>query len=288
MDANSGRWEFFPLQDGRTLLVYTQWSDMDSLGFTMRMMFRAQPDLRLAFPVATTTLVVEAIRRRAEGLPVTEPAPVTAPVSQPEIPLLSDPQSPVPLDALRFLSRSGTVIVIHPRQWIQTRAGPLDLVFVSSTAHVKTSAYTAQYYTRQFARYPEFFNQVRQTVHRNTAAGEFVDWELGLGFGFLAVGINFTLTYDEDPNGAILRYRTHAGDIEHVYGAWEWISLGEQESLAVYTTVSELGPDAPAIMKLVNLVPNRKITVGVSSSAIIAEKIRPWIEAQPAVTLQAD
>ena len=48
----------------------------------------------------------------------------------------------------------------------------------------------------------------------------------------------------------------------------------------VTAAADEFGKHAPAILKLGNLVPDRQLTVGTSTAAVITEKLGPWIEKQ--------
>jgi hypothetical protein len=249
------------------------------MGMVMRMMLRAQSDLRMALPVVNTSIVLDAVKRPAEGLPLEDAPPAAVGRSAPVVPLLRD--GDLPRDTLAALSGSGTVLLVHPRQWIQTPHGPLDLMFTTGAVKVKTPVEKARHYTMQFERYGEFFDQVRRVRTSDTDAGKEVNWRLGLGFGFLSVRINYTLGYTYTDEPLVLPFHIERGDIGYIYGAWEWVSLNENETLAVYTTVSEPGPDAPAVLRLADTLPNQRITVGVSTAGIILENIQPWLEAQP-------
>ena len=55
---------------------------------------------------------------------------------------------------------------------------------------------------------------------------------------------------------------------------------GADRTLTIYTTGSQLGDKAPAVLKLGNLIPNRQVVVGVSSAALIVEKQAAWMAAQ--------
>lgn len=82
MDENYGSWEFIPVHGGKdTVAIYTAWSDLASMGFVVRQVLKAQPDLALAISVSTVSLVAKAIRKRILEVFPHRPAAAAAPVS---------------------------------------------------------------------------------------------------------------------------------------------------------------------------------------------------------------
>lgn len=277
MAANAGRWEFFAVGPQETVAVYTLWSDLRSTSFILRQILDAQPDLDLAIPVSSAWTVAESVRRRVERRNPTPPADATGLRRDPVIPLYS--RGDLPEDVLRSLAARGTVLFIHPTQWLATAAGPLDLVFVTAVRPVAASLPEARRLARSFDRYHEFFEQVRGAKVTPTAKGLLVDWHLGIGFGILAIPLKYRLEY-VDAGPATMPFRRVSGDLDYVWGAWEWLADGDGRTLAIYTTGSQLGDKAPAVLKLGNLIPNRQVVVGVSSAALIVEKQADWIARQ--------
>ncbi len=277
MAANAGRWEFFAVGPRETVAVYTLWSDLRSTSFILRQILDAQPDLDLAIPVSSAWTVAESVKWRVEGRAPTPPADIRGLRRDPVIPLYS--RGDLPEDILRSLAARGTVLFIHPTQWLATAAGPLDLVFVTAVRPVAAPLPEARRLARSFDRYPEFFEQVRSAKVTPTPKGLTVDWHLGIGFGILAIPLKYRLEY-VDLGPATTPFRRVSGDLDYVWGAWEWLADGADRTLTIYTTGSQLGDKAPAILKLGNLIPNRQVVVGVSSAALIVEKQAAWIARQ--------
>lgn len=277
MAANAGRWEFFAAGPNETVAVYTLWSDLRSTSFILRQILDAQPDLDLAIPVSSAWTVAESVKRRVEGRAPTPPSDIKGLRRDPVIPLYS--RGDLPEDVLRSLAARGTVLFIHPTQWLATASGPLDLVFVTAVRPVPVDLPEARRLARSFDRYPEFFEQVRGAKVTPTPKGLMVDWHLGIGLGILAIPVKYRLEY-VDVGPATMPFRRVSGDLDYVWGAWEWLADGDDRTLAIYTTGSQLGDKAPAVLKLGNLIPNRQVVVGVSSAALIVEKQAAWIAQQ--------
>jgi hypothetical protein len=273
-----GQWEFFPQGTNSTIVAYTVWSDTESMGFIVKTMLSAQPDLRIAIPISSAVVAVHAIKDRVEGKKDL-PRDFTNLPRTPRIPLLT--RGDLPLPTLKKLSREGTLLFVHPTQWIQREGKPLDLLFVTGVKLSPLPLSPTTGYTTSFARYPEFFDQVRKAIVKEIPNGWMVEWKLKLGFGILSVPIVYTLRYEWLEPNRILRYYRVAGDLEYIYGSWEFLSDPEGKgTLTFYTTASQLGEKAPAILKLGNLIPNRQLVVGASTASVILEKLVEWIGKQ--------
>ena len=276
MRESLGRWELIPLSGDRTLAAYTYWSDLEGMGFMVRTALKVQPDLKMAIPVASAAVVLDAVRRKAEGRPPKDKPPTSAD-KHPRIPELAGGQ--IPLNTIQTLARKGTILFIHPPQWIKGAKEPLELIFVSAGGIVRAPLQRTIELSCSFSRYKEFFDQVVRVKTKEIPKGYIVFWKLELGFGVFAVPIHYVLKYHESTPTRLV-FRRLKGDLQYIYGAWEWIPLNDEETLILYTNASELGEKAPAVLKLGNLVPNRQVTVGTSSAAVIVENQIPWIEKQ--------
>lgn len=61
-----GRWELIPLEENKTAAFYTIYSHLQSYGRLMRFFLKQEPHLELAIPVSTGTLIIDAVKRKAE------------------------------------------------------------------------------------------------------------------------------------------------------------------------------------------------------------------------------
>lgn len=269
-----GRWEFLPSGTDATLLAYTVWSDTESMGFLVRTMLDAQPDLRIAIPISSAVVVVHAVKDRVEGSK-RSPSPQGTLSRTPRIPLLT--RGDLPRKVLSQFSGEGSLLFVHPAQRISLAGKPLDLLFVTGVKLSPLPLTETIEKALSFSRYPEFIDQVRKAIVKSIPNGWDVEWRLKLGFGILSVPVDYTLRY-EWIHPQILRYYRIAGDLEYVFGAWEFLPAEEQGTLIFYTTASELGDKAPVILKLGNLIPNRQMVVGTSAASVILEKLVGWLK----------
>ena len=264
-----GRFEFFPLAGDKTLFAYTSWTNFDTAGFLVRTVMKLQPDLLVALPASTAAVLLRAYKERLVGKPQQ-----AEPLRSPKIPMIG--QGDLPVDELRRLARFGTLAFVYAEQTIQAKNQTAPLAFVSGGALVRAPADVVKRYGTQFSRFPEFFDQVVEAKSVVVDKRRYVDWKLKLDFGFLKIPIFYRLEYADA--GAAWPFRVAGGDLEFIYGAWEWIPVSDTESLVIYTTASTPGKNGASILKFADLIPNNQMITGIAVSTVVVERQAPWIE----------
>lgn len=276
--GNVGRYEFIALTPNRTMLILTYWAELQGIGFLMRLLLRMQPDLELAIPISSGSLIVDAIKKRCEmASRKTPPHPSTL-NWHPNIPLMT--HSNLPLDTLQLLSRMGTIIFVHQPQWIKSKNNqPVTVRFVTAAARMQGPIKAVKPLVTTFSRYPEFMYQVKYANQKMTYDGMLVDWRLQFGFAIFRFNVDFLLDY-EWKSDTILTYYCKSGDLEKSYGCWEWLALSDNQTMTFFTTAIPMDNRVPFILKFTNIIPNSQVVMGASSTVVAIEKMTPWVEDQ--------
>lgn len=271
-DLILGCWEFIPLDCDRTLLVYTSWFEFGSLGWTLRTIFWAQPDLESTIPVTQSTILVRALKNEIEGRKDSAPeVPVDDLPEEPSTPLFTEDRAS--LESLTPLTERGTVMKVHPKQWIRDEGDSLEVTYVSGIGLMDIPFEEAREFTTDFERYTDFIQQVGRVECREESNGEIVGtWTLDLGINVLSIGLEYTLRYTPASDRA-LTFRRIKGDIQYVSGALEWVSLEEDRTLFFYTTATQVGSGDSFIVKMANILPHKQIVIGVAAGAMAVEKL---------------
>ncbi|ETR72799.1 MAG: hypothetical protein OMM_01441 [Candidatus Magnetoglobus multicellularis str. Araruama] len=277
IQGNVGRYELIAVSPNRTMLILTYWAELQGIGFLMRLLLRMQPDLALAIPISSGSLIVDAIKKRSEMTSKTLSYPKNLPW-HPNIPLMTNAKLPV--ETLQLLSRIGTLIFVHPPQWIRsTDNPPVAIRFVTAAARMQGPLKAVKPLVTTFSRYPEFMYQVKYAKQQMTYDGMLVDWRLGFGFAIFRFNLDFMLDYEWKSN-TILTYHCKSGDIEKSYGAWEWIRLSDNQTMTFFTTAVPIDANVPFILQFTRMVPNSQVVMGASSTVVTIEKMTPWVESQ--------
>jgi len=276
MKASFGRWEIIPISKNKTLVINTSWSDHKSIGFISRMLMRAQPDLAMAVPIGTTALMLEAVKRRAENKSSDSSMLVKSALTSPNIPYISNIN--IPKHTINALLKSGQVLIVHPEQWMRTfENDAFKLVFTSGMDIVNAPIEKVKQISTDVSEYSDIFYQVKSvTPHQDKMT---IDWRLKLWFSFFSFKIDLTHQYYWE-NDNILTFTREAGDLEYVFGRREWIALGPEKTLIVFTTGFQGGDAAPFFLNFVKMLPNSQVIGSTSVCSVLMEKHIPWIKSR--------
>jgi len=278
IQGNVGRYEFIALTPNRTMLVMTYWTELQGIGFLMRLLLRMQPDLKLAIPISSGSLIVDAIKKRCEMTSKTVQSHSKDLPVHPNIPLMT--RSKLPIDTLQLLSRIGTLIFVHQPQYIQSEKNQAIAVrFITAAARMQGPIRAVKPLVTNFSRYPEFMYQVQYAEQKMTYDGMLVDWRLQMGFAIFHFNIDFVLDYEWKSN-TILTYHCKSGDIEKSYGCWEWLEMSDNQTMTFFTTAIPMDARVPLIFKFTRMIPNSQVVMGASSTVVAIEKLTPWVEDQ--------
>lgn len=267
-----GGWEFIRLDDDRTLLSYSSWFEFSSLSWTLSTIMWAQPDLKHTIPITQATVLVRAIQndindmepdscnQKTENLP-----------DNPTVPLFTD--NGRSLESLRPLTRNGTLMKVHPNQWIRDVDDPLNVRFVTGIGNMNVDRDRAIDYSTDFASYTNYIEQVSQVrMETDSSDRKIAHWTLDLGIKILSISVRYTIEYLRK-NDNVLEFRRTEGDIRYIYGALEWMEIDEQETLFFYTTATQVGSGDSFIVRLANVLPHKQIIIGVTAGAMAVKKL---------------
>ena len=298
MKGGASRWEFVALENNKTLLMYTNWNDVESVGMVFKTVVKAQPEMKLTSPALSAALAVEAVQEYFIDPPESKPMPIpkiisgstTTPkpmatldqsdssflgeISEPRVP--SYQQENIPL--LRSLAQAGIVLFIHPAQAVRIEDEITELMFVTVLGGVNGGLEEVKNLSTEFMRYPEYFRQVARVREIEAEQGKEVDWYYRFGFGIISIPLRYSLAYRWQNDNQLLFDRV-AGDIDYIVGGLEWIAVNEAETLSFYTSAIALKESPSWVMTMVKQMPKLAMIGGVSFGIMVLENQLPWIEA---------
>lgn len=270
-----GRWKFVPLDEDRTLLVLTSRMDPSGVSWRGDMVLWAQPDLKRTLPIVRGTGFVDRFRILAEDSTDTDPASDLP--EEPEIPVSFDESSN--REALKTLTQQGTTIFVHPDQRFSHSGESTRLVFITTFELVQGPIDQARHYLTRFEEVPQFIDQLESVDTEDTENGFIADWYFDMGFGLFSVPVEYKTRYTWEEKNR-LTYERMSGDLDPIYGAYEWTSVIEDETLYAFTAASRLSEDASKMVKLGQTLKHPQIFMGLSLGAIGVENGVNWTNEQ--------
>jgi hypothetical protein len=269
-----GRWEFIELPENKTLLVLTSRMNFSDVSWRGDMVLWAQPDLKRTLPVVRGTGFVQRFRAIAED---TEPErPDTAP-DTPTIPVNFDQSTDT--EALKSLTKKGTTIFVHPDQYVSLSGDSKRLVFITTVDVVEGPIERARHYLTRFEKVPGFIDQLESVDSKETENGFVAEWYFDMGFYLFSVPVQYKVRYTWQDDYR-LTYERISGDLNPIYGAYEWMSAGKDETLYAFTSASRLGENASSMVKLGRALRHPQIFMGLSLGAVGVENGVKWANEQ--------
>lgn len=277
-DVGAGvmRIEFIPISENQTLVVSSSWVDLDSARFMYRTLIKAQPDVKPTAPLGAVAMLTDQFRSYIDKDSQEPPKEADAAPTCPIIPTFNTGH--IPITTMRHLSDLGTLVFIHPKQWIKTKDGVKDLEFVSSIAKVKENINLIKPYSSDFTRLNEYVPQARKVEFtKKTPEYHEIDWSFKFGLGFIGIGLDYTID-SRWRNDYTVVFEGIKGDVSPLFGAWEWVDLQDNSTLLIFTVANHISKDASWTLKLGNKLPNINIVSSLFIGMLIVEKQVPWLE----------
>jgi hypothetical protein len=270
-----GRWEFVPLEGDRTLLVLSSRIDFSDVSWRGDIVLWAQPDLKRTLPIVRGTGFVDRFRILTEDSEDTDPGNELP--EEPDIPVNFDDSTN--RKALKTLTQKGTTIFVHPDQYISRSGEPSRLVFITTFDLVQGPIDAARHYLTRFEEVPQFIDQLESVNAEETEKGYVADWYFDMGFGLFSVPVEYKVRYTWEEKNR-LTYERISGDLNPIYGAYEWTSINKDETLYAFTAASRLGDEASKMVKLGKTLKHPQIFMGLSLGAIGVENGVRWTNEQ--------
>ncbi|WP_162818138.1 SRPBCC family protein [Aquirhabdus parva] len=268
----TGRFEWFPLKNGKTLVTLTQWGDLDHpVGFLVSTVLSAMPEIKQAIPSGIEGFVLESLRQRFN--PDTQQTPLPLSNIVPTMTMTSNQEATL----YKLLQQGGTVQFSHRPVWLATAVRPEKLYFVSSFYHMPASLDQMKEAFATPKNFPEIYRQVRKVTSTPLADGSTQnDVKIALGLGILSIPMHLNLIYKAESELATRLYST-GGDIEFVQGRITLKPTSNKTTLVNITAGGKLGEHPPFLLKLGKSLPYYDYLSTAGTAPVIFEKARVWV-----------
>ncbi|MBI2061168.1 MAG: hypothetical protein HYT87_15620 [Nitrospirae bacterium] len=221
---------YFPVDEHRTIMTYTNYADLASFGALAKLVFKTFPELETPTLVSVGTLFPESIKERVEGTRV---------IVEPKEFDRDRVKIPPPIEnsgVLDGLIRRFRKIVLS---WYPDSNG---IRFFSALALVDAPSEQCKAVVSDFASYPRIFKTVESTRKVKGTPDRFtMEYRMKYKVA-LPLTFEYSLDYTWDPEGrrlsfALNRIRDHT--IEGEWGAWDFYP-SDEKTLVGYTSFTDL------------------------------------------------
>ncbi len=269
----SGKFEWFPLKNGKTLVTLTQWGDLDRpKGFLVSTILSAMPEIKTAIPNSVEGFVLESLRQHfepnfaAKALPIENIIPVMN--------LTNEQESQV----IKLLKQGGVVQFNHQPVWLAKKDRAEKLWFVSSFYNMPAPLIKTKDAFTNPKNFPSIYRQVRSVTSTPLADnGSQNDIKVGLGLGVISIPMHIQMAYQPESSNNGARFNTTGGDVEFIQGRFQFKSLDNKNTLVGLTAGSHLGDNPPFLLRISKNLPYSDYLPTVGSAAVVFDKARIWL-----------
>ncbi|MBC7751410.1 MAG: SRPBCC family protein [Candidatus Saccharibacteria bacterium] len=270
----SGKFEWFPLKNGKTLVTLTQWGDLDRpKGFLVKTILAAMPELKYAIPNGVQGFVMESLRQRLNPDVVTKATPIQSIVPN------FDLNNTQEVQILKLLRQGGTVQFSHQPVWAIAGGHTEKFLFVSSFYNMPVSSDKAKAGLINLSNFPSIYSQVRKVTTKKLNNGSTDnDLKIGIGLGVISIPMHVKLFYIHEPEQNSYRFSSSGGDVEFVQGRIIFKELSPKNTLIHLIAAGKLGENPPLLLKLAKNLPYPDYLPSVGSATVIFEKTKTWLQ----------
>jgi len=269
----SGKFEWFPLKNGKTLVTLTQWGDLDRpKGFLVSTILSAMPEIKTAIPNSVEGFVLESLRQHFDRNSASKALFIDNIV--PVITLTNEQETQV----IKLLKQGGVVQFNHPPVWLAQKDHSDKLWFVSSFYNMPAPLTKTKDAFANPKNFPSIYRQVRNVTSTPLDnGGSQNDIKIGIGLGVISIPMHIKMAYQPEANNAGTRFYTTGGDVEFIQGRFQFKALDSKNTLVGLTAGSHLGDNPPFLLRLGKNLPYSDYLPTVGSAPVIFDKARIWL-----------
>ncbi len=263
---NRGAYEMVPVpgEDERSMLFYTSYSLPRNA--VVKSLFNRVPNLDMMINLSTGTIVMKAMKDRAEGLYEKESRKSVDPLPRLELLELAREH---PETLAKLAGRGLLVMLEYTEPRFYTGAAvvdkPVDSVY-DSIADIEGMSEVQKQVSMEVLERDE--RSARVSVH--TVIPLMIDFES-----------EYVLDYRFEPPNRISFKQGPGGDIEGVAGSWELIELKKDKTLVLYRNTSDLRSSGFMMRQLLKIEPAFEAAIQASQTMYVVSDMKMWCEASP-------
>lgn len=262
-----GKFEWFSLGDNTTLLTLTQWGDLDQpKGFLIGKILSAIPEAKWGIPSGTHAFILESLRKKWLGNPVTALNAGQLPSTQ---------LSPQQLNKIAQISQVSQqpVSLIHRPTSMPYAHGREAMRFVTTYQHYVQRPQQLQKWT-QPANYKSLFPRQIKSISTGALKDKSQDavFKVSVGLGVISIPFQIKINF-KYPSATENEFSANGGDLKYLKGEMQFLPE-KSGSLLKITSAVKIDEQAPFLLRAVRSLPYQELLPAVGANVVFAQKIR--------------
>lgn len=282
-------WEFFPLDDNKTLTVLSGWQDTDSASFMYKTVLEAEPSIGKVFPVLTmyerlVQFKNEAAKRHPENAQRVDNSHYDIRSING---YLSDNEG-LDLNELKKLTLLGSIQLYQTSKTLSYQNELHDIIQVTAIAHVPLPKKTIRPLLNDFSSIPEYNDLTRGWLTPKTMGEEWGHLQIGANIGPIFIPVEIYPVLENQDTDKMNFYVSDHSYMSPLFGHIEHIELPnlvdpngaptEEGTIVEWTIGGVIGPDASFLFKMARYLPFHDVLIVATYAMLCAESMGDWVE----------
>ncbi len=265
-----GKFEWFALDDHRTLITLTQWGDLNQpKGFIFKKILNAIPEAKLGIPSSTNAFILESLRTR-----FIKPNIVALNSGQIPSPQLNEAQ----LAKIAQLSQNAQqpVSYLHAPTSILYTHGRETMRFTTTYQFYQQPPQLLHKWLSPLAYQELFPRQVKKIITSPIQnQGQDANIQVNVGLGVINIPFAFKLHFNY-PNTIENNFYANGGDLRFIKGKMITTELN-QSTLFKITSSIKIDEKAPFLLRAMRSLPYHDVLPAVGGNTVFVQKIKTKI-----------
>ncbi|WP_043972262.1 MULTISPECIES: SRPBCC family protein [Acinetobacter] len=262
-----GKFEWFALDENRTLITLTQWGDLNQpKGFIIKKILNAIPEAKLGIPSSSNAFILESLRSRFIQSNVTP---------------LDAGQIPTPQLNVAQLSKI-TQLIQAAQQPVSILHAPTSVLYTHGRESMRFTT-TYQFYQQPVqslqkwlspSAYQQLFpRQIKKVIATPIQnQGQDANIQVNVGLGVINIPFAFRLRFNY-PQTIENNFYANGGDLRFVKGQMQLHTLN-QGTLLKMTSAMKIDDKAPFLLRAMRSLPYHDILPAVGGNVVFVQKIK--------------
>ncbi|PCJ14390.1 MAG: hypothetical protein COB04_15390 [Gammaproteobacteria bacterium] len=275
-------WEFFPLDDQRTLTVLSGWQDTDSADFMYKVVLEAEPALGKVFPILNLyERIVQFKDEAARRHPDVAEKPDEGIYDIRSINGYISDNSELDMEELRNLTKLGSVQFYQKSRKLSHDGEMYDIYQVSAIQYIPLPQETIQPLLNNFDSLAEYNEVTYGWLTPDETKEDWSHLQIAVRFGPLKIPVEIYIDQERVDENKMLFHSHDHGYMHPLTGHIEYLKMPQQsndEGTIVSLTIGGvIGSEASFLFKLMRKLPFYNVFIAAGYGMITADSMDEWV-----------
>lgn len=284
-------WEFFPLDENRTLTVLSGWQDTDSASFMYKVILEAEPAIGKIFPILT--MYERLVQFRNEAARKYPDIAVKADDNIYDIKSINgyvSDNKALDVEVLKRLSELGSIQFYQEPRRLSHDGKIRDEVFqVSAIQYVDLPKKSIQPLLNNFSSLAEYNELTDDWLDTDVTEEDWGHLQISVSIGPFKIPVEIYITLEDHDENKMIFYAAEHSYMHPLFGHVEYVEVvndpenpDDDGAIVELTIGGVVGSEASFIFKMARYLPFHNVLIVAAYAMLTADNLEDWVVARVA------